>query len=181
MEVKGTAIKNTKEWVKKNYGENKWQEIVEALPQNLQAEMPDGYVFSGQWYPFKLFETINKIVIDKIGNGDEKIIFKAAQEGARMNLNGVYKIFMKMAKPAYVAKKAALLYNQFYNFGKMEVISLKEGEYTFNLNFVDNIPILFDRIAGYMEGVLTETNVKNPKVTFTYNPSAQKATFTARF
>ncbi len=181
MEVKGTAIKNTKDWVIKNYSEQIWVEILNELPKSLFSYIHDGTVFSGQWYPFALFESLNKIIINKIGKGDDKIIFKAAQEGARMNLNGIYKIFMKIAKPAYVAKKAALLYNQFYNFGKMEVSSLKEREYIFTLNFVDNIPILFDRIAGYMEGVLMETHVNNPKVTFTYDPSAQRATFIARF
>ena len=181
MEVKGIAIKNLKRWVLKNYNEDKWQNFLDKLPKKLETYFKEDGIFSSEWYPYELFKAINQIIIDEIGNGDVRVMFKVGKEDAHLSLNGVHRIFMKIVKPSYVAKKAALIYNQYYNFGKLEINSLEEGEYKFSLNAIENIPFLFNRVAGFMEGTLVETRAKNARVTFEYNSSNRKAEFVAKF
>jgi hypothetical protein len=181
MEVKGVALKNSFDWVVEQHGKESWKKIIEDIPKDSQQYISDGIIFSSEWYPFKVFIDINKAIINKYGNGNHKIIYEIAKNGAIKNMNSIYKIFMKIASPAYVTKKAAAIYSQFYTFGQMKVHTSEPTRVVLHLEGVHNEPIFFERISGYITGVLTLTKVKNLKLTYRYDEKGKSATFDANW
>ena len=177
MEVKGISIKNCQDWVLASHSEADWEALVDALPEDSRKELTDYSVFSGKWYPVTVFEDVNKYIIDRWGKGDHRIIFRIAREGAVRNLKSVYRIFMKVASPAYVLKKTAVMYRQFYNYGEMKVVQDTVGDVIIELHDVPDQRIIFERISGYMEGVLLATKATDPKAVFEYLPDERKTIF----
>ena len=177
MEVKGVALKNSFDWVVEQHGKESWKKIIEDIPKDSQQYISDGIIFSSEWYPLKVYIDINKAIINKYGDGNHKIIYEIAKEGAMKNMNSVYKIFMKIASPAYVTKKAAAIYSQFYTFGKMKVHTSEPNRAVLHLEGVPNEPIFFERISGYMSGVLELTKVKNVKLTYEYDKNKKCVIF----
>ena len=181
MNVKGISIKNCKSWVENEKGEDKWIEVVNSLPEESREHIKDGMVFTSNWYPLQVYIDVNDEICKRWGDGTHRIIFEMAREGAQENLKTTYRIFMKIASPGYIVKKAARLFTQFYDEGELKLVKNEENHFVFHLENFENFPIIFERIAGYMEGVLLVTRAKNPKATFKYDPSKRKAVFDVRF
>ncbi len=181
MEVKGTLLKNTEEWVVEKYGMEKWRELVAAMKDDIKNDIADGTIFSGNWYPIDGFIEVNEKIVQMFGGGNFKILYDMTKEGAKKNMKSIYRIFIKVATPEYVVKKAAAIYSQLYNFGEMKVVKQNKGDFILEIQNINNFPILFERMSGYIMGIVEMTSARNPRIAYTYDRNSRKAVYEVLF
>lgn len=86
---------------------------------------------------------------------------------AQLNMNGVYKIFIKIPKISFIIKRVAVMWNTFYKDGKAHVTDLKDNSLIIQ---VDDFPDFEDfhvgLTRGYMLELLNMTGAKDGSVRF---------------
>lgn len=114
MEVKGTGIKTTKEFVNKNF-KDQYRVWIDSLSPKSKELYTKTVEFSG-WFPIQeaYIEPVDQLI--KICfDGNEK---KGAEElgyfSAEYALKGVYKVFLLVASPQFLMKRASKIMSTFY-------------------------------------------------------------------
>ena len=168
MKVKGTAVKSIKEYVEKKYNSqlNDW---IKALPESSQNIMKGG-IFANDWYPMKEAAVEPTKAIAKLfyNNNTQKAALEAGRFSAEMGLKGVYKIFVRIASPNYIMKRAGRLFTSYYSPSELIVLNNHDKGLTLHITkFPEPEEIIEYRIAGWCEKALEFTNCKNAKAKIT--------------
>ncbi|MDP3938746.1 MAG: hypothetical protein Q8R92_11520, partial [Deltaproteobacteria bacterium] len=124
--IKGLVLKSRLDYVKQFYGEKGLQLLIESLPPEGQDAIRDGVLVS-TWYPLdKAIEIL--VAIDEIfGKGDFELMRKIGGFTARVALaGGVQQSFGKQNDPGFVLKMAPILFQQYYDSGRIEIESKGE-------------------------------------------------------
>ena len=158
MEIKGTAVKATPDFVKDKYG-NRYNEWLKSLPQASRAiiEQP---IYATTWYSL-----IDSVIIptqkaaDLFFNGDQ---VKAANEigrySAEVALKGIYKIFVRVSSPHFVLSRASSIFATYYQPADIKVIESAEKKAILQLaKFHPTEKLIMNRIAGWIEKTLEIT------------------------
>lgn len=162
MEVKGTAVKSIKEYVETKYSAN-FNDWLNSLPESSQGIMKEA-IFANNWYPMKdAAVEPTKALAEKFYSSDYK---KAAKESGRfsaeMGLKGVYKIFVKVASPHYIMKRAGRVFTSYYSPTEISVVDSHDKGLTLHITkFPEPEEIIEYRIAGWCERALEFTNCKD--------------------
>lgn len=168
MEVKGTAVKSIKEYVEKKYNSN-YNDWIESLPESSKIIIGEA-IFANNWYPMKEAAVEpTKALADKFYDGDYK---KAAKESGRfsaeLGLKSVYKIFVKVASPHYIMKRAGRVFTSYYAPSEIAVVDSHDKGLTLHITkFPEPEEIIEYRIAGWCERALEFTNCKDVKAEIT--------------
>lgn len=129
MLIKGVGVKNLQDYIKENFPE-KYNEWVDKLPPK-SKKIFSGVIFLNEW--FEMQDSVlepSKIASQMFYDGDyDKFLYTTGQYNGYKNLNGVYKLFIKIASVEYVLKKASLVFKTYYSKGSI------------NVEFADNIEI----------------------------------------
>jgi hypothetical protein len=168
MEVKGTAVKSIKEYVETKY-KGDFNDWIASLPESSQNIMKDA-IFANNWYPMKdgAVEP-TKALAKKFFNDDyEKAAKESGRYSAEMGLKGVYKIFVKVASPHYIMKRAGRVFTSYYSPSEIAVVANHDKGLTLHITkFPDPEKIIEYRIAGWCERALEFTNCKDVKAVIT--------------
>lgn len=165
MNVKGTAVKSIQEFVQTRYAD-KYSEWLKAMPESSRSIMSKS-VFVSDWYNVKDAAIEPTIAIGKvIYNGDS---IKAGWETGRFSsesaLNGIYKIFVKMATPQFIISRSGKILPSYYEPSE---ISVKESGSKHVILLFTKLPsnheVLEARILGWIERALEVTGCKNVKI-----------------
>ncbi len=154
MNIKGTAVKVTDEYVKKFYPE-KYEVWKETLPEDSKKIFQD-IILSSNWYPIKpAFIEPTKVVANFFFASDyEKAAFEIGKYSAEVALKGIYKIFLKVASIPFIIKRTPTIYKTYYDKGNMIVEKTEDNYAILRLFDIDiEHEILFYRIGGWMAGV----------------------------
>ncbi len=152
MLIKGVGVKNLHDYIKEKYPQN-YNQWLNGLPVK-SKDIFEKTIFLNEWYSL----TDSVLIPSKIGselfcNGDyDKFLYTTGQYNGVKNLNGVYKIFIKITSIEYILKKTRLIFKTYYNHGSIDV------------DFGENIEIIlygFDKgeekwfvnIAGYLDSM----------------------------
>lgn len=164
MQVKGTGIKTTKEFVKSNFpqGYSSW---ISSLPQK-SKELYTGNTEFTEWFSIKeaYIEPVEKI-IELFYKSDAK----AAGEGlgrfsAEYALKGVYKVFLLVASPQFLMKRATKIMTTYYQPCEISVAENGNKSVILTISKFDGInPALEYRIGAWCQKALELTNCRNPK------------------
>lgn len=161
MQVKGTSIQATRDFVKAKFP-GKYEEWMKALSAESQ-QLYYNRVNVGEWYDLKIAYTdpLDKIV--------EMFYYKNAQKGgeemgkysAEIGLKGIYKVFLLIASPQYLMKRAARTMQTFYNSSELEV-SEDNKVTTVTIKKFDGLTAALEyRIAGWISKALELCKCKN--------------------
>jgi hypothetical protein len=163
MEVKGTAIKTTRDFIKSRFPE-KYEEWYNALPQASKA-LYDNALDATGWYPLKDAYTvpINKIVEMFFNNnaktGGEQIGIYSAD----IALKGFYKVFLLVASPTFLIQRASKIFTTFYQPSKIDVEVLGPHSATLKILEFEGIDEALEyRIAGWVLRAVELANCKEP-------------------
>ncbi|MDP3937015.1 MAG: 4-vinyl reductase, partial [Deltaproteobacteria bacterium] len=124
--IKGLVLKSRLDYVKQFYGEKGLQLLIESLPPEGQDTIRDGVLVS-TWYPLdKAIEIL--VAIDEIfGKGDFELMRKIGGFTARVALaGGVQQSFVRQNDPGFVLKMAPIIFQQYYDSGRIEIESKGE-------------------------------------------------------
>lgn len=115
MEIKGTAIKTTRDFVKTNFSA-KYDVWINSLPEKTRAIYSSAMINMAGWYPMKedYHEPIEKIV-EMFYGGNAKVAGEAlGRFSADVALTGIYKLFLMVATPKYLMTRASVVFSTFY-------------------------------------------------------------------
>ncbi len=173
MKVKGTGIKTTKEFVLQKFPSrfNEWVNGLSPETRKMYSEVLD----IGGWYPINgaYYEPMDKIAQLFYGNNSIKAGDELGRFSADYALKGIYKVFLLVASPQYLMKKAASMMQAFYNPSEIEVAEASNKRVVVKIKRFDKINRMTEyRIAGWCVRAVELCNQKNVKYRFLSHLSA---------
>lgn len=169
MKIKGEAVKAFKQFVEDKFGEEGLKQWMNALNEK-QKKVYNSMIFSSEWYSLKdiIIDPAN-IAFDMFYDGDRK---KGGWENgyfnANMTLKGVYKIFVKVATPEFLMKKAATIMSTFYEPCKMEIAEIDKTHVLLRITEFSEIEEAIETtISGWAQRALEICGAKNINIEIT--------------
>jgi hypothetical protein len=163
MEIKGTGIKTTREFVKTTHPD-KYDSWLNSLPEKTFALYHSPLINMAGWYPFK---DAYVIPLDKIVSmfyaGNAKSCGEAVGKfSADIALKGIYKLYLMIATPQNLMQKASIMFSTFYNPCEIKVVDIGPKTVTMQiLKFAEITPIVEYRISGWCVRALELCGCKN--------------------
>ena len=119
MKIKGLVLQSRKEFVVEHFGEDVWEQVLQALPAH-DREILGGVVFAGQWVPFDAGERLDKAIVEIAGQGDERVFEEIGAKSARRSLGKEHRSFLSPGDPQSFMNKADIIYKFYYDTGYRE-------------------------------------------------------------
>jgi len=164
MQVKGTGIKTTKEFVKSNFP-NGYTNWINSLTTK-SKELYTGNTEFTEWFPIKeaYIDPVDKI-IEQFYKGDSKLAGEAlGRFSAEYALKGVYKVFLLVSSPQFLMKRATKIMTTYYHPCEISVAENGQKSVILTVSKFEFInPALEYRIGAWCQKALELTNCKNPK------------------
>ena len=165
MEIKGTAVQNTPDYIKEFYP-SRFFEWLQSLPPSSKRifEQP---IYSTGWY-----NLVNSVIIPTQKAGDlffdgnhKNAAGEIGRYGAEVTLKGVYKIFLKVCCPHYLLSKASCIYSTYYKPSDIKVLDCTDKSCVLQLaQFKQDELLIMERIAGWLTQTLEITQKKAQSV-----------------
>lgn len=129
--------------------------MLQSMPRP-SAELIGSNILSSVWYPMKdgLLEP-TKAMCEIFYNGDARGAQDAGIYSAYKSLHGVYKIFIKIASPDRLMKRAEQLFSSYYDPARIELNKLSDRNYIVRFSEFDPpSPYIEHRVAGRIKKAL---------------------------
>ena len=163
MEVKGTALKTTRDFIKTQFPDkyDQWLDSLTADSRKIFTSTLDATA----WYPFREGYSIpvNKIMElcygEDIKTGGDQL----GRYSAETALKGFYKVFLLIASPQFLMQRASKIFTTFYNPSQVEAeITGPYSAILRVLQFEDIDEAVEYRIAGWIRKALELANCREP-------------------
>ena len=151
MEIKGTAIKSTREFVMAKFPE-KYELWINSLPEKTREIYSSSMINMAGWYPMKEdYQAPMERIIELFYEGDIK---KGAEDMGRFSadlaLTGIYKLFLIIATPKYLMTRASVVFSTFYLPCEVIITDSSSKSVTMQITkFPDLSSAIEYRIAGW--------------------------------
>ena len=163
MEIKGTAIKTTRDFVKTNFPA-KYDEWINALPEKTKAIYSSAMINMAGWYPMKEHYQIPiEKIIEMFYGGNTKVAGEAiGRFSADLALTGIYKLFLMIATPKYLMTRASVVFSTYYLPCEVKVSESSSKSVSMQVTkFPDMSAAIEYRIAGWCVRALELCGCKN--------------------
>jgi hypothetical protein len=101
-----------------------------------------------------------------LGKGDSALVRASAVFTASQHFKGIYRMFISLASPLFVARKSAQVWRQYFDIGRAELTVGEEKHAELKLTEYPDIPLHHDLShTPFMEEILRISGAKNPKGT----------------
>jgi hypothetical protein len=163
MQVKGTAVRTTRDFVKTNFPDsyNKW---IDSLPPD-SKKLFTATVDATAWYPLREGYSIpvGKIM-DLYFNGNCKTGGdQLGSWSAEVGLKGFYKVFLLIASPQFLMQRASKIFTTFYEPSQVEAEIIGSNAAILRVTKFDEIDEALEyRIAGWVKKALELANCREP-------------------
>jgi hypothetical protein len=167
MEVKGTGIKTTRDFIKSKFG-NQYHAWLESLP-DASRKIFTGTVDVSKWYPIDdayltpVKHMLKLFYDDNAKKGGEEI----GRYSADVALTGIYKVFLLVASPQFLMKRASKIMTTYYQPSEIAVNDNGNKSVTLTiLSFPEIDQALEYRIAGWCKRALELAHCNGVQFTF---------------
>ncbi|MBS1233846.1 MAG: chemotaxis protein [Bacteroidetes bacterium] len=163
MEVKGTAIKTTRDFIKTKFPEQ-YDAWFNALPAGSRTLYETALDATG-WYPLNDSYTIPiRKVVEMFYKNDAKTGGEdLGKYSAEIALKGFYKVFLLVASPTFLIQRASKIFTTFYQPSKIEVEVVHSNAAILKILEFDGIDSALEyRIAGWVLKALELANCREP-------------------
>ncbi len=113
VQIKGSAIKETIDQIKRRAGDPAFQKILGRLDDETR-EVFEGKIFSSTWYPLDLFTRFLEIEIKVLADSNEEMVTRGSEAVIERQLRGIYKVFVKLGSPEFVIKRIAAVHATYF-------------------------------------------------------------------
>lgn len=158
MEIKGTAVKTTPDFVREKYPlqYNDWLLTLPPVSRDIIGQT----IYATSWY--NLVDSVivpTQKVAEMFFDGNQT---KAAKElgrySAEVALKGIYKIFVRVSSPHFVLSRASSIFSAYYKPSDIKIVESKDRKCVLELKqFSLNEKLIMHRIAGWVEKTLEIT------------------------
>mgnify|MGYP006911562587 CR=1 FL=1 len=158
MEIKGTAVKTTPDFVKEKFPGH-FLEWLQSMPESSRKifEQP---IYATSWY--NLIDSViipTQMVGDLFYDGNHvKAALLLGRYSADVALKGIYKIFIRVSSPHFVLSRASSIFSAYYKPSDIKVVESKDKRCVIELSkFHVSEKLIMHRIAGWVEQTLEIT------------------------
>ncbi|HCT30416.1 MAG TPA: hypothetical protein DIW31_06720 [Bacteroidales bacterium] len=182
MQVKGTSINTTRDFVKEFYP-IKFNDWIRSLPTESRA-IYEAPIKVSEWYDIK---TAYYIPMDSIADMFYNLNAQKAGEelgkySAQVALTGIYKVFLLVATPQYLIKRASKMMETFYIPSEVEIIESSSNSAILKIKKFEGITkVLEYRFAGWTIKALEFCNKKEVSYKITSHISTGQASTNIEF
>jgi hypothetical protein len=166
VQIKGSAIKETIDQIKRRSGEAAFQNIL-ALLDDETRKTCGGEIFSSTWYPLDLFTRFLEIEIRVLADGNEEMVTRGSEAVIERQLRGIYKAFVKLGSPEFVIKRIAAVHATYFQGVPIQVHLEGRGralvKYT---GFEKQHRIMGFAIVGFFKKALEISGAKDVVIRF---------------
>jgi hypothetical protein len=127
VQIKGSAIKETIDQIKRRSGEAAFQQILGLLDEETRT-VCEGEIFSSTWYSLDLFTRFLEIEIRVLADGNEEMVTRGSEAVIERQLRGIYKAFVKLGSPEFVIKRIAAVHATYFQGVPIEAQMLGHGK-----------------------------------------------------
>lgn len=184
MEVKGVSLAATREFVKREFGDDGFKKWLAAMPQD-SRHIFENAILSPQWYPVEAaFRLPTKIICELFFAGDKKGAWALGRFAADYSLNGVYKLFIRFGSPMFIVKKAGTVIENFYKPSAVQIADEQAKSVKLRITKFEGLDEYAEqRIGGWMERALELSAGKNSslEISQSYAKGAPYAEFHAKW
>jgi hypothetical protein len=159
--IRGSSLAGRLRYVKKYHSQAALDQVLAVLKnRDLASKLQVGAVESA-WYPLADFVDLVESIDRVLGKGDLAMVKPMAAQTAQDDFSGAYRIFFRLTSPSFVFGKAATIWSQKYDSGKL--LTRQLGPTSFELEIVDfDTPhiAMCESIAGWAQRMLELTGAK---------------------
>lgn len=163
MEIKGTGIKTTRDFVKATFP-TQYDHWLESLPEKTKALYSSPMINMAGWYPMKeAYQAAIDKIITMFYGGNEKTGAEAlGRFSADIALKGIYKLYLMVATPQYLMQRASVVFSTFYAPCEIKVSESSGKSVTMQVPKFPEMTIAVEcRIAGWCVRALELCGCKN--------------------
>jgi hypothetical protein len=164
-EVKWIGVAAWVEAAKRVVGADAWQRVLAGLaPETraLLASPPAAIAWVDAAHCFALYDA----VVEHGGNGGTEIVREIARAQVQHDLRGIYRLFVRMASPDFIAQRAASLYGSYWrNHGTVR--AERSGPHALDVVFEELPrvrPAFVSAQLGGIQGALEASGLKSIRV-----------------
>lgn len=113
---------------------------------------------AGEWLDcdrwWRLLTTADRV----LGCGDLQLVREIGAFDAKRNLSGVYRVFLSFLTPDFIMSRASLIWKQYYDTGRIEVVRIGKQDAEFRLLEFPGLPLRHEaELIGWMEEAIRMT------------------------
>lgn len=182
MKVKGTSIKSTRDFVKAKFP-NRYGEWIKALPPESQ-KLYTNNVNVSEWFDLKIAYTdpLDKIVKIFYNNDAHLGGIEMGMYSAEVGLKGIYKVFLLVATPQYLMKRATRTMQTFYQPSEIEVTEQEKNTTIVNIKEFEELTLALEyRFVGWIKKALELCRCRNINYNFISQKSSGNPTTSIKF
>lgn len=161
MEIKGTAVKPTLEFVKDRFGD-RYEDWIKNLPDE-SLKILNFPISSSAWYPINESTIIpTKVLAQLFYNDPVAAAREVGRYSAEKSLTGIDKVFIRVATPKFLIGRTANIFSSYYKPSRVEYRIVSDNEAILEIfEFGKVEELMIHRIAGWIQKAFELTNRKN--------------------
>ncbi len=164
MQVKGTAIKSTRDFMQNKFPDlyTRW---IDSLPKESRSIFTST-IDASSWYPI---DEGYKIPVKKIlelcyADDYQKGADLIGSYSAESALRGIYKVFLLIASPQYLVQRASKIFTTYFDPSNIEAKQVNSHSIEVRISSFDSIDENIEyRIAGWIRKALELANCEEPQ------------------
>jgi hypothetical protein len=182
LKIKGSVIKDPRDWTRTAYGPDAYQAALSTLTESERA-MVDGTLLPSSWYPIGTWDKfLAAMRVEAQARGDSTAEFnkRNMREAGSVIVRTVYKFMLGLMNARTVIDKALVVFSRAYNQGRFEplenlpgraVIRVTDVSRGFRENFTHMLPtamvfVLELNGAKNVQAEISRDEVVDDKLTF---------------
>ncbi len=167
MEVKGTALNTTNEFVKNKFG-NRYNEWFNSLPPD-SKKIFGRTILSCEWYSMNYALVVpTQKICDIFYNGSNRGAWEASRFNAECSLRGVYKMFIRFGSVEFLLKQASRIFSTYFRPSELKLTEIHNNTAIVRiLDFPEPNNIIEMCIGGWIERALEISGCTEVKVKIT--------------
>lgn len=155
--TKAVHLKSYLEFLHERVGENGAERVLAALTPE-DREVLARPSLSNEWLDCDLWWRLLTTADRVLGRGDLQLVREIGAFDAKRNLNGVYRVFLSFLRPEFIMSRASLIWKQYYDTGRIEVVRVGKQDAEFRLLEFPGLPLHHEvELIGWMEEALRMT------------------------
>jgi hypothetical protein len=155
--VRGRIITPGRAYVKEKFGENGWQRVLDRMAP-ADRQIVDGLIPSESWYEVDLYNRFFDAILAEFAGEQDNLAFHIGRCAAEMNVPLFHRMLMRFGSPNGMFHRAAALWKEYFDDGRMEVIE-RGDNHTRVMLYDDNVRPWFPRemLPGWSSKVIEMT------------------------
>jgi len=155
-------------FVKEKFGSDGFETLLRAMTEEDRRIATVDSSLINNWVDVDVHVRLLSLVVDELARKNEKILLEMGEWIATAQLRGVYRVFLVVVSPAFMLKRASVIFHTFYDEGAMEVVTVGPGKVdcTFR-GFQAQQRLIELSITGWFAGAAKLSRAKNNRVEIT--------------